>query len=202
MTRATSTPPHRPGRPSHPAATPASPPRRADRPSHAAATPASPTSRADRPSRADATTPPPRRRTRAVRHARNAGLAYVEVVMATLLMMLCLIPAVNAMRASIGAPAVAALSANGLQCVKSQMETVLAEPYLKLLAAAGNVGTPSATYSLPADASCPARNVYIARYNGDNPATYSSSNTNLLYISVRLADPTLAPMPLTTLVAR
>jgi hypothetical protein len=123
-----------------------------------------------------------------------AGLAYVEVVLAMLLVTLCLVPASNALRAAICAPAVAALSMTSLQCVRSSMELLLAEPYTNLLAGAAGVAVPSAAYSQAADSNCPARNVYIARYNGDTPATYSSSDTNLLYVSVRLADPTLAPL--------
>jgi hypothetical protein len=138
-----------------------------------------------------------------VMRARVAGLAYVEVVVAVLLVAVCIVPAANAIKNATGAPAVAALSAQSLACVKSQMESVLAEPYPKLLAAASaSISVPAAAYSQGADAACPARNVYIARYNGDTPATFSQTDTHLLFVRVNIANATLAPMPLTTLVSR
>jgi hypothetical protein len=134
-----------------------------------------------------------------------AGMTLVEAVVALFLLSACLIPAANALRSGLAAPGATALANRDLDCVSARMETVLAEPYDRLLAAARGIGTPSPAYSTPAGAACPAVSVIIARYGND--ATYTlgtaGADDNLLYVRARLADAGAGNgFPLTTLVAR
>lgn len=133
-----------------------------------------------------------------------AGMTLVEAVIALLLLSVCLIPAANALRGAIAAPGNTAQAGRNLDCVSARMETVLAEPYDRLLAAAGALGTPSA-YSAAASAACPALSVFIARYGNDSAQTLGTlgAGDNLLYVSTRLADKNAGnAFPMTTLVAR
>ena len=83
---------------------------------------------------------------------RQSGLTYVEVLVATLILATALVPALQALHgAAQTASVVAGQSAQRLR-LGSALETVLAEPYGNLLAAAGAVndrGTPT-SYSDPA----------------------------------------------------
>lgn len=97
---------------------------------------------------------------------RAAGFSYLEMLAAVLLLALCARPAADAVRTALQAPGVAQAKMRELRCMKNQMETVLAEPYQNLWNAAR--GTQQASsYSRAADASCPARNVFIAKFQAD-----------------------------------
>jgi hypothetical protein len=133
---------------------------------------------------------------------RAGGFSYVEVVLATLLLAVCIVPATNALRNGAAAPQIVASQTKAMLCIKSQMEKVVAEPYHNLVLASGTLATPSATYSLAADSQCPARNIYIARYNPDGFPVFPASDTGLLYINASVPDAAGPQLPLTTLVAR
>lgn len=143
-------------------------------------------------------------RSRPERHA--SGFSYIEVVLAVLLLGVCVVPAVEAVRNGIAAPQIAQEGSKALLCVKSHMEKVLAEPYQNLLNASGTLEAASAAYSLVADSACAARNVYIARYNPDTAPYFVANDTGLLYITVSSPDLTVTPpgttFSFTTLVAR
>ncbi|GGX80287.1 prepilin-type N-terminal cleavage/methylation domain-containing protein [Pseudoduganella dura] len=133
-----------------------------------------------------------------------AGMTLVEAVVALLLLSVCLIPAANALRGAIAAPGNTALAGRDLDCVSARMETVLAEPYERLLAAAGTTTALSA-YSARETAACPAVGVSIARYGNDTTKAIGTAGAgdNLLYVQARLADTKAGnTFPLTTLVAR
>lgn len=137
----------------------------------------------------------------------HAGFSYIEVLLAVLLLSVCLVPMLNAINNAVGTPKAVQDGAQSMACAKIQMERVLAEPYRNLLAAAGStMTTVSPTYSLAADATCPARNVSIAQYNPASTLNPSPTDTGLLYVSVASVDPGAAPANLlfgfTTLVAR
>lgn len=87
-----------------------------------------------------------------------SGFAYVEVMVAALMLALVAVPAADAIKNSLDANRVSATKAAELRCVRNRMETVLAEPYMSLNQAAGTDG-----YSLPSDANCGALTVTIAR---------------------------------------
>lgn len=135
---------------------------------------------------------------------RCAGLTLFEALLALLLLGVCLVPASEALRDAVaGAPAAGA-AARELDCVSSRMETVLAEPYQRLLASAGDPATPSSYSSAGADG-CPAVAVYIARYGDDASGRIGAggAGSHLLYVGAELADArTGNRYPLATLVTR
>ena len=140
---------------------------------------------------------------RAWRH-RCAGMTLLEAVLAVLLLSICLVPAANALRGAIAAPLDNERAARDLDCVSSRMETVLAEPYLRLLAAAGDANA-LAAYSAPADGGCPAIAVVITRYGTDATGRMGpdGNGEHLLYVGAQLADPGAANrLLLATLVTR
>jgi len=137
------------------------------------------------------------------RARRSGGFTLLEAVIAMLLLAVCLLPAANALRDAAAAPAVAASAARNLDCVSSLMETVLAEPYNRLLSLA-TTGDASA-YPVTPDPACPARTVRIARYgtNSTRAIGPGAPDDFLLYVSVALANPADGnPYTLATLVSR
>lgn len=131
-----------------------------------------------------------------------AGFTLLEILIATLLLAACLVPAANALRDAMGARATSAGEARNLDCVGTLMETVLATPYDRLLALATS-GAASA-YPVPDDTACPPRRVTITRYGNDsNRKLGPGTSAYLLYVRVELANAADGhPYPLTTLVAR
>jgi Tfp pilus assembly protein PilV len=134
--------------------------------------------------------------------SRASGFSYVEVMLALVLLAVCLVPAMNAVRDATIAPKIALQGAQALACLRMRMETVAAEPYQLLLNAAGAPAAPS-VYSLAADLNCPARDVMISRYDPDTSPYFMSADTGLLYLAVSTRGAIGAPpMTLTTMVAR
>jgi prepilin-type N-terminal cleavage/methylation domain-containing protein len=138
---------------------------------------------------------------------RRHGFSFVEVLVAVAVLALCVIPLANALKVGIAASSIGAAKAQELRCMKNMMETVLAEPFQNLANAARTMDVAS-SYSLPRDSVCPARNVYIARYEdefGKDPY-FPPANTDparldvaMLYITLSSPDTQYA---FTTLVAR
>lgn len=135
------------------------------------------------------------------RHA--AGFTLLEVIFAMILLAVCLLPAAAAMRDAMRRPADLADAARKLDCVGALMETVLAEPYGRLLSLATSAGP--AAYPIPPDAGCPPRAVTIARYGNDATQKIGpgATGSTLLYVSVGLANAADGnPFTLSTLVAQ
>lgn len=95
----------------------------------------------------------------------DGGFAYAEVLVAALMVALLAMPAADAIKNGINANRVSQTKSGELRCVRNQMETVLAEPYLSLNRAAG-----TANYNLAADGTCDVRTVTITRklFDGAN----------------------------------
>jgi prepilin-type N-terminal cleavage/methylation domain-containing protein len=135
--------------------------------------------------------------------SRANGFTLLEVVFALLLLGVCLVPAANALQGALRAPANNEDAMQKLDCVSSLMETVLAEPYSRLLSYATTAAV--SAYPVVPDAACPARQVAIARYGNNTTGKIGPGATDdqLLYVSVALANPADGPSyTLTTLVAR
>ena len=140
----------------------------------------------------------------------HAGFSYIEVMVAVVVLAACLAPALNALSSSMGAPAMVQGTASTLNCVRSLMEQVAAEPYRNLLLAAAGNTTPTPLYSLPVDAgwptapACPVRNVTIAMYNPTRSPAFVTADSGLLYVTVSAQESSTAPgtFSLTTMVAR
>jgi hypothetical protein len=125
-----------------------------------------------------------------------AGFAYVEVLIATLLIVVTLLPALQALY-----PAVAGAGIHGSRVADhyrlvGRMEELLAEPFADLDAAATTAGsetTPTA-YSdtvTHADGRQITRNVFLSRYDGDNADSdnnpFTGPEDDLLWIRVEIA---------------
>lgn len=93
------------------------------------------------------------------------GFALAEVMIAALMLALCAWPAANAIKNSLDAAQVAQTKAAELRCVRNQMETVMAEPYVNLNLAAGTTA-----YNLAADSACAARTVTLTLVQFDGLA--------------------------------
>jgi prepilin-type N-terminal cleavage/methylation domain-containing protein len=148
--------------------------------------------------------------------ARQHGFSFIEIMVAVLVLAICAVPMGDAIRNGVNASSIAAAKARELRCIKNTMETVLAEPYQSLYAAAGGKDQPAtfpmpAVFPMPLDGSCDtAPLVSIARYeyedggtevwlDGNPSATPAQLESPLLYISVAAANGGYA---FTTLVAR
>lgn len=115
----------------------------------------------------------------------QSGLSYIEVLIATILVAVSLVPAVEALRGGIfGANLHQDAAANHYE-LKAKMEEVLAEPYALLdaaaVAAAGEKNP--ASYSDP-DGTSPRRLVYLSRYDASAPG-FTTFDTGLLWVHVR-----------------
>lgn len=126
-----------------------------------------------------------------------AGFAYIEVLIATLLIVVTLLPALQALY-----PAVAGAGIHGSRVedhyqLVGRLEELLAEPFADLDAAAtaaGNETTPT-TYSdtiTHPDGRQITRNVFLSRYDGDNADSdnnpFTGTEDDLLWIRVEIAD--------------
>lgn len=99
------------------------------------------------------------------------GFAYVEVVVAAVLLALCAVPAANAIKNGLDASGATQAKGRELRCLRNHMESVLAEPYQNLSAAAR-----SNAYHRDADSDCIARDATISQvqFDGANLTPFSS----------------------------
>ena len=126
----------------------------------------------------------------------TAGFAYIEVLIATLLIVVTLLPAMQALY-----PAVAGAGVHGTRVedhyqLVSRLEELLAEPFADLDAAAtaaGNETTPT-TYSDVMTASGGRQislDVFLSRYDSDNADTdnnpFTGTEDDLMWIRVEIA---------------
>ena len=145
-------------------------------------------------------TPPPRLCLTCNFHKKSKvqGFAYVEVLVASALMAIALVPALNALQSGIQSTGIhQSLTVQRYQCLKKMAE-LNAEPYANLLSAAKSA-TNKTTASSYSDASGASnrRLVYLGLYDADadpftliDPNTdgdndlYTGSTANLLWIRV------------------
>ena len=124
---------------------------------------------------------------------RQSGLTYIEVVISTLLIVIALAPALDALSSGIlGGRLHTEQIANQSRLV-AKMEQTLAIPYSELRAQADAVADPNAAIPAPysdAAGSTFRRLVYIARYDGDNADgdnnVFTGVDADLLWIKVSL----------------
>jgi Tfp pilus assembly protein PilV len=132
---------------------------------------------------------------RALDHA--AGFAYIEVLVAVLLLALCALPAANAVKNGLNAADAAPTRAAALRCMRNKMESVLAEPYANLLAAQN--GKAQTTYSEAKGGGCVERRVFIDVYQQQSGGPGDTArSTALLRVDVVSPD---TPYSFTTLVS-
>lgn len=132
------------------------------------------------------------------RCGKAAGFAYVELVIAALMLALCAVPAANAIKNGLDASQASQVKAAELRCVRNLMETVLAEPYHNLSAASDNDPIKKGFYNRPQDANCAERTVSIKlkQFDGTklidlpgDPAADDQHRTALLWVQVTMFKP-------------
>lgn len=134
----------------------------------------------------------------------QAGVSYVEALIAVVVLALALVPALEALQVAFSGSAVQADVVLWQQQLATRMEDVLAEPFASLdeaALAAGNETTPSG-YSDAAGG--PDRVlVFLSRYDGDNADAdndpFTGADAGLLWARVAVEN---TPYELTTLVAQ
>ena len=136
--------------------------------------------------------------------ARQAGISYVETLIAVTVLALALVPALESLQTAFTGSAVQETVLLWQQQLATRMEDVLAEPFSSLddaAQAAGNETTPS-SYSDAAGG--PDRVlVFLSRYDGDNADAnndpFTGTDEGLLWVRVAIEN---TPYELTTLVAQ
>jgi len=136
-----------------------------------------------------------------------AGLTYVEVLVATLLIVTTLVPALEALQPGIAGTGIhETLSEDHYQLI-ARLEEVLAEPFADLdnaETAAGNSTTPTSysdvfTYQAGRQIT---RNVFLSRYDGDNADTdndpFTGTDDGFLWVRVEIAGTVLSMEALTS----
>ena len=132
------------------------------------------------------------------------GFSYLEVLIATVLIAITLVPALDALRPGIQGSALHKQQAEIHYALQGMMEQVLAENFDDLDAAATAAGAYTAATSY-SDVFSPqiTRNVYIWRYDVDDADSdgdvFTGGEDDLLWVSVSLPD---FSQSLNTLVSR
>lgn len=119
----------------------------------------------------------------------QAGLTLVEVLVAVMLLMIILVPAMEAIRSSVKGAEVHNDLASSQFRLTSRMEELLAEPYGDLEAAAIAAGSATIESSYSETAGTPGRLiVYLSPYDGDNADSdddpFTGTDPGLLWIEV------------------
>ncbi len=110
------------------------------------------------------------------------GLSYIEVLIATIILAVSLVPAVEALRGGIFGADVHQAAASDHYHLAAKMESVLAEPYAALDAAAMAAGSETTPSSYSDAAGTPRRRlVYLSRYDGDT-TSFTGTDTGLLWV--------------------
>lgn len=123
------------------------------------------------------------------RHQR--GLSYVEVMVATVLLVVALLPALDALQSGIQSSTIHETQSVDQYQLLSKLEDVLAQPFGSLDAAATMAGSKNTitTYS-DAVGSNNRRLVYLSRYDGDNTDTdndpFTGIDDGLIWVRVEI----------------
>lgn len=128
-----------------------------------------------------------------MRNTFQFGFSYMEVLIATVLITITLVPAMDALTPGIQGSALHKQRTQIHYALKGKMEQLLAESFLNLDAAATAAGS-YATASSYTDVYSPqiTRNVYIWRYDVDDADSdgnvFTGGEQDLLWIKVALPD--------------
>ncbi len=120
---------------------------------------------------------------------RQAGFSYVEVLAASLIIAVSIIPATDALRNAVHVAAADGQATVNHYRLISKMEAVLADPFDTLAAKAA--GTSTATSYSDTAGSTDRRLVFIAAYDGDNADAdddpFTDTDAGLLWVRVEVA---------------
>lgn len=129
---------------------------------------------------------------RGLPRGRQRGLSYVEVLIAVVIVAVCLVPALDALRDGISAAGTQRSHTINQQRLKTRMEQVLANRFTALDAAAMAAGNnPSATVAAYSDAAGAAERLLVTLYRYDGSAA-TGADTGLLWIKVAIEGSSLS----------
>ena len=124
---------------------------------------------------------------------RQSGFSYMELLVATLLIAIMLVPALDAMQSGIQGSAIHTRLAQNQYRMISKMEETLALPFTELLEQADLVADPTVLIPEPysdAAGTESRRLVYLARYDGDNTDAdddpFTGTDAGLLWLRVTI----------------
>ena len=127
---------------------------------------------------------------------RMAGFTYIEVIVATALIVISLVPALDALSIGVKAGTVHESTTVDHYYLTARLEELLSEPWNELDAealAVNNPNTPSAVYSgsvATPDGRTLLRQVYLSRYDADNADAdddfFTGTDEGLLWVKVEL----------------
>ena len=126
----------------------------------------------------------------------TAGFTYIEILVATLLIVVTLLPAIQALYPAVTGAGIHESRVEDHYRLAGRLEELLAEPFADLddaATAAGNETTPT-TYSdtvTYADGRQITRNVFLSRYDADDADTdknpFTGTEDDLLWVRVEIA---------------
>ena len=126
---------------------------------------------------------------------RQAGFSYMELLIATLLIAIMLVPALDAMQSGIQGSGVHTQLAQNQYRMISKMEQTLALPFSELLQRADAVADPKILIPPPfsdAAGTESRRLVFLARYDGDDADgdkdPFTGTDAGLLWLRVTIED--------------
>jgi len=141
----------------------------------------------------DRVCPPPARR---VVPGAIAGLAYLEVLIATVLIMLALAPALESLAPGVAGSVIHASRIEDQFAVAGRLEELLTAPFADLDAAALAAGSPDTASSYSDSVIYPdgrqvRRAVYLSRYDSDNADAdddpFTGTEDDLIWLRVEIA---------------
>ena len=127
---------------------------------------------------------------------RMAGFSYVEVLIAVVLIVVALVPALDALIPGVAGSGIHETLAEDHYQLTGRLEQVMVEPYGQLNSAAVAAGSPTTPTSYSdaftyANGRQISRNVFIARYDGDNADAdndpFTGTDDGLLWVRVSIA---------------
>ena len=125
-----------------------------------------------------------------------AGLSYVEVLVAVSLIVIALVPALDALIPGVAGSGIHENIAEDQYQLTGRLEQLLTEPFGQLNSAANAAGGPTTATSYSdvhtyASGRQITRNVFIARYDGDNADgdddPFTGTDDGLLWVQVAIA---------------
>lgn len=115
-------------------------------------------------------------------------MSYVEVLIATALIAVSIVPVGNALRGAISSTAIDTAASTDHYQLLRKLEEVLAEPFADVLAA--SAGTTTASSYSDTGGSVNRRLVYINGYDGDNADAdndpFTGTDADLLWVRVEI----------------
>ena len=137
-------------------------------------------------------------------HQYMAGFSYTEVLVATFILAISLVPAIEALQTGVQGSVFHAAKANQHYRLTGRLEEVLAQPFSELEQAADTAGGPGVIVDSFSDASGTERRrlVYLARYDADNADAdddpFTGTDHGLLWVRVQIEGTNDALETLTT----